>query len=199
MREPFDWILGEARPRGGAGCVALRRFAQDDGAARRAALAQLVADWRGRAGEAAPAIGATGFGAPCALGLADPPFVSLAHRPGLLALAVAERPVGVDCEWLGPAQPPAWNVLAETERARLAAIDEPVARHRAFLIVWTQKEAYVKALGLGFRREPSGYAVRDVASGRFVVDDPLGPGGDGETRALELDGRPLLASVATLA
>ncbi|HVB90376.1 MAG TPA: 4'-phosphopantetheinyl transferase superfamily protein [Beijerinckiaceae bacterium] len=92
-------------------------------------------------------------------------FVSVAARGPLAAIAVSRRPVGVDLEPLGPAHEPVWHVLHEHERQSLEAL-ESAERHERFLRIWTMKEAYLKALGLGFERDPSRIqiSVRDGAT-----------------------------------
>ena len=92
--------------------------------------------------------------------VAGGPEFSVAHSGALIAVAVAGDPVGVDVEQLdGRARPLGRDgdpdalarlVLAESERAALAAVDPP-ARARAFLVAWARKEAVTKATGDGLR------------------------------------------------
>jgi 4'-phosphopantetheinyl transferase len=79
---------------------------------------------------------------------------NLSHTQGMVALAVSRRaPVGVDVENMERV------VDAEALTARYFAPEElfalqtlpPNARRAHFLRLWTLKEAYVKALGLGLR------------------------------------------------
>jgi 4'-phosphopantetheinyl transferase len=77
----------------------------------------------------------------------------------LFGLARGER-IGVDVEIVRPLDPPD-AALHPQERARLAAMSD-AARLAAFYEIWTAKEAYVKALGAGLRRDP---ALIDVAAG----------------------------------
>jgi phosphopantetheinyl transferase len=72
---------------------------------------------------------------------------NLSHTGGLCALAVSDRPVGIDVE-------PATRDL----RTALGRCGSPRERHRLrgrpiadVVTVWTVKEAYAKALGLGHR------------------------------------------------
>ncbi len=86
----------------------------------------------------------------------DPPqgralSVSLSDAASHLAVAVARTPnLGIDIEALygrviAPVPLP-W--IAPSEAAAIAAAPD-AARRRHFLSIWTQKEAYLKALGLG--------------------------------------------------
>ena len=64
---------------------------------------------------------------------------------------------------------PAWNVLHEFEKAALAELPQE-RQSEAFLRLWTAKEAYLKALGVGLRREPSEICIRPRAEGFHVLD-----------------------------
>jgi 4'-phosphopantetheinyl transferase len=88
--------------------------------------------------------------------LADPaeepgPFFNLSHSGPVVAVAVASVAVGVDVESLRPvvsAERLARRFLSAAEAAAVLAADA-AERDRAFLRIWTQKEAYLKATGLG--------------------------------------------------
>jgi 4'-phosphopantetheinyl transferase len=77
---------------------------------------------------------------------------NLSHTAGLVACAVAlDRDVGVDVEHLWP---PTFDIglarhhFAPAEVAGLEALP-PEARRARFFALWTLKEAYIKARGLG--------------------------------------------------
>lgn len=101
--------------------------------------------------------------------------LSLATRSGLVALALAHRPVGVDVERIDPLQEQPLSVLHPREQAALRALDE-TARPLVFARLWCAKEAYVKALGLGFVRAPDSFAVSLDTSDRFSISDAERPG-----------------------
>lgn len=89
-------------------------------------------------------------------GPADPPGpdFNLSHTQGYNAVAVAHgRRVGVDVERLDRAAERGLDWIeasyAPEERAYLASIPEGRRRDRATLRLWTLKEAYAKARGLG--------------------------------------------------
>ncbi len=96
--------------------------------------------------------------------------ISLATRAGLVAVALAHRPVGVDVERIEPAAAPPLASLHPQERAALCGLPA-AARPLAFARIWTAKEAYVKALGTGFIRAPESFAVTLLDGGRFAIED----------------------------
>ena len=99
-----------------------------------------------------------GFGRPRLAGRPDVHF-SVSHCPDAVAVLVADAPVGVDVEKIRPYDRyAARRVLADAELARLATSSEP---DRDFFRLWTLKESYGKALGVGMS-----YPLREV---RFEV------------------------------
>lgn len=98
-----------------------------------------------------------------------PAFVSVSSRGPLAALAVASSPLGVDLEPFEAAAEPVNAVLHPREIATLAEL-AGAARAREFLRIWTAKEAYLKALGRGFKRDPATIAATCEAA-RFAIDD----------------------------
>ena len=107
---------------------------------------------------------------------------NLTHSGERAALAVATRtPVGIDIETIRTARDPlalARRFFAPEEAQELAVMP-PDRRDRAFLTVWTRKEAFVKGVGVGL----SGHL------GRFRVScDP-----DLQARLLAVDWDPNLA------
>ncbi|MEA2832120.1 MAG: 4-phosphopantetheinyl transferase [Methylobacteriaceae bacterium] len=110
-------------------------------------------------------------GAPRITSAREPIFVSLASRGGLVAIALSDRPVGVDVE-IAAANPPepAWNILHSREREWLSkqSGDEQAEN---FLALWCVKEAYLKAIGLGLRREPAEIAVTLLDRRQVSIED----------------------------
>jgi phosphopantetheinyl transferase len=138
---------------------------------RRAVLRQLFATRLG-CHAASVEIGVDGFGAPrlVAPDTRSPQFLSISARGAFAAFAIAQRPVGIDIEILGKAEPIPSAALHPKEAVRLTALNE-AERHKAFLEIWTTKEAYFKALRLGLRREPSEVEIRlDAHAGVCIID-----------------------------
>jgi 4'-phosphopantetheinyl transferase len=81
---------------------------------------------------------------------------SLSHTTGMVMIALASAPVGIDVEAL-PETTTAEEVaeqLHPKERAELAAV--PAAEYReAFNRCWTRKEALLKAMGVGLNEDLS--------------------------------------------
>jgi 4'-phosphopantetheinyl transferase len=77
---------------------------------------------------------------------------NLSHTEGMVACAIgAQREIGIDVENIersAPAGEIARYAFAASEREALAALPEP-ERRRRFFEIWTLKEAYIKARGLG--------------------------------------------------
>jgi 4'-phosphopantetheinyl transferase len=100
---------------------------------------------------------------------------SLAHAGNRAVLAVAwEREVGIDLEPLDAGldlSPLLASVCTAAEAARIAALP-PAKREEAFLTLWTLKEAYLKATGTGFSRDPRDIEVR-LSEDRAAVHDPI--------------------------
>jgi phosphopantetheinyl transferase len=94
--------------------------------------------------------------------------VSLSSRENIALFALSREKIGVDVEVLA-AMAPAWNVLHESEKAALAELPQE-RQSEAFLRLWTAKEAYLKALGVGLRREPSEICIRPRAEGFHVLE-----------------------------
>lgn len=109
--------------------------------------------------------------------------LSTASRAGLAAMTVAAAPVGVDLELVDPTADIPWRVLHPAEAAMLRSGGSE-AKAEAFCRLWSVKEAYLKALGLGLSREPSSFAVHFTGPDVAVVEDPLGPAGTADARTL---------------
>jgi len=130
------------------------------------------------------ATGAEPSGRPILLNPPKPAFVSVTHSGQIVAAAVAPPPVGIDGEQLPRAPHHPRLVPRVCSPAELDALDRlaPNERDEAFMRIWTRKEAYGKALGVGLDFPlrtvtvgPEGTRIRGV-TGRWVVTDlDLGP------------------------
>lgn len=124
--------------------------------------------------------------------------ISLATRAGLVAVALATRPVGIDVERVDPAAEPPYAALHPDEAGLLratGAADRPFA----FARLWAAKEAYVKALGTGFLRAPESFAVRLLSAEGFRIHDPAERRGAGGTlRLCKNGGQDILAAAVAL-
>lgn len=134
---------------------------------RRALLRRVLARRTGMAAHSVPLVH-DDAGRPCLRGM-DDVYVSTANAGSLLAVVVANGPVGVDVERRRPL--PDWRALATDhftprEVARIAALPEAVAED-AVLRLWTMKEAAAKALGVGL---PDGLPSLDLACRALDAD-----------------------------
>lgn len=96
-------------------------------------------------------------------------FVSVSSRGAHAALAVASSPVGVDLEPLDEAAPVIEDILGKREKLALSKLDDAQRVH-AFLRMWCAKEAYLKAVGRGFKRDPALINI-DARATTFTVED----------------------------
>jgi 4'-phosphopantetheinyl transferase len=102
----------------------------------------------------------------------DPLHFSLSHTRGLILVGVAAEPVGVDVERVVGAATAEVCAAAfhPAERAELDGL-APAERPARFARLWTRKEAYLKGLGTGLRRDllalhhaaAPGWTLLDVA------------------------------------
>ena len=159
--------------------VALADLTSQPGA-RRAFARDMIAERLGcapaRVALAHDAQGAPQIAAPaCAL------HMSLSSRDSIGAFALGARPVGVDVEIVGPAFAPPWGVLHARERRMIEADADA---HRTFLRIWTAKEAYLKALGVGLAREPAEIEIRLGEEPMFDVWDAGRKAASAQARSL---------------
>ncbi|MGX1787617.1 4'-phosphopantetheinyl transferase family protein [Bosea sp. NPDC055332] len=120
--------------------------------------------------------------------------LSLATRSGLVAVALGHGPVGIDVEQVATAGEPPLAVLHPDERRWLESLPAP-ARPLAFAQLWSAKEAYVKALGIGFARAPESFSVQlDGAEGFAVSDEDNGRRASGFVRLTKNGGHETMAA-----
>jgi 4'-phosphopantetheinyl transferase len=85
---------------------------------------------------------------------------NLAHAGDWAVCATDSRPLGVDVEVVRPLDVEvAAGVLSAHERRDLLR-RQPLERLRRFYELWTLKESYLKALGLGLRIPPDSFTVQ---------------------------------------
>ena len=97
--------------------------------------------------------------------------ISLATRGGIVAVALAHHAVGIDVEQVEPGSHLPLGLLHPAEQAALAAVSN-LEQALLFARIWTLKEAWLKALGTGFARELSSFAIAIGADGTVQIDDP---------------------------
>ncbi len=120
--------------------------------------------------------------------------LSLATRAGMVAVALADSPVGVDVEAVDARAAPPTAVLHSEEATWLFAQPEH-ERALAFARLWSAKEAYVKALGTGFTRPPESFTVSISPDGRLTVRGGAdAAAATGVSRTIENGGQEILAA-----
>jgi 4'-phosphopantetheinyl transferase len=98
-------------------------------------------------------------------------YLSTSSRGSIAAMAIARSQVGIDVELADTRAEIPWNVLHAQEATGLRSLGGE-ERSRAFARLWSLKEAYVKALGIGLAREPSSFAVSLADKDSAVLHDP---------------------------
>lgn len=94
--------------------------------------------------------------------------ISSSSRENICLFGLTRQgPIGVDVEIFHPIEPPE-AALHPDEIKRLAALPALEAA-AAFYDIWTVKEAYIKALGLGLRREAT--QIRVTPGAVLVIED----------------------------
>jgi 4'-phosphopantetheinyl transferase len=103
---------------------------------------------------------------------ATPLHFSLSHAGGVVLVALADRPVGVDVEsWPTEATVSAVApTLPVAERAAIAAASRR-ARRAAFARAWARLEAYLKAVGTGIAVDLTEVDLLGAQAGGWVIED----------------------------
>lgn len=104
-----------------------------------------------------------------------PQQFNLSHSGNWAWLAMAPNPLGVDGEsatQLGEDLAGLMQIVCHSEELEQAPADAAL-RRAWFLRLWTQKEAYCKALGLGFQIDPKRLCVHRLAGEDSIRDERL--------------------------
>lgn len=116
-------------------------------------------------------------GRPVLVDRPEQPGFSVTRTRGLVVVALADGPVGVDAErWVaGEVSAAVTMLLHPKERLWLTGLSG-TERPRAFTRAWVRKEAYLKAVGTGVAHGLDGQAVHAQAPAGWIVREvPLGP------------------------
>jgi 4'-phosphopantetheinyl transferase len=124
-------------------------------------------------------------GRPVLTGALNHYFVSIAHSGPHVVVGAANEQIGVDVEQLRQSVPSPQLMARVCSPDELRALENmaDADREAAFMRVWTRKEAYGKALGVGI-----GFGLRSVTVG---VSGPTTVSGDGNWQVADLDIDPL--------
>jgi 4'-phosphopantetheinyl transferase len=103
---------------------------------------------------------------------------NLSYRPGRALLAVSDAgPVGVDVEklMLLPESAPLVNELFSPDEQEALHTAPPAAWESIFYTIWTRKEAYAKALGMGLSMPFNSFTVLKLSpDGLLMLTEPTG-------------------------
>ncbi|MBQ7622016.1 MAG: 4'-phosphopantetheinyl transferase superfamily protein [Candidatus Methanomethylophilaceae archaeon] len=102
---------------------------------------------------------------------------NLSHSGHYVTFAVSDDPVGIDIESIGHNRDIAKRVMDPQEYADFMDTVGEKDREEVFARMWTAKESYMKALGLGFRLPPESFRVLygyDIRSpdGSMTISEP---------------------------
>ncbi|MFI9100853.1 4'-phosphopantetheinyl transferase family protein [Streptomyces fildesensis] len=118
-------------------------------------------------------------GPPMVLRPHTPLWIGISHTEGCGLLAVSDAPVGVDVERVRTVRTEelAPVALTRSEDGYLRTVPEGIARERAFLRMWTRKEAVLKAVGIGISTDLTAIEThpRSVGTARVVAGLPGAP------------------------
>jgi 4'-phosphopantetheinyl transferase len=108
-------------------------------------------------------------------------FVSIAHSGSHVVVAVANEQIGVDVEELrqSATSPQLMARVCSPDELRLLENMNEDDRAVGFMKVWTRKEAYGKAIGIGI-----GFGLRSITVG---VSGPTTVNGTGDWQVADLD------------
>ena len=105
--------------------------------------------------------------------LPDTKPYNLSHSGDYAVLAVSNGSVGVDLERIRPID---WNLISARffhplERSFLLQSADPLS---AFFSIWTLKESYLKAEGLGFSVSPASFSILPAGESGAVMGGETG-------------------------
>lgn len=102
-------------------------------------------------------------GKPCLAGIPDICF-SLSHSGCMAMCALAEQEVGCDVEKKEALDPAlAEYAMTKEELKRIYSLKDPQKQEEMFFRIWTLKESYMKATGLGMRLAPHDFEISFTA------------------------------------
>ena len=121
-------------------------------------------------------------GRPALDGPSRPLHFSLSRSAGVVLIGIAPTPIGVDVEILPPPETVAEvsALLHAAERAEILSA-APTRRAHVFASIWTRKEAYLKAIGIGIATDLDAHYVgtderATTPAGWTVVNLPVAAG-----------------------
>ncbi|GAA3367415.1 hypothetical protein GCM10020367_67260 [Streptomyces sannanensis] len=141
---------------------------------------------------ACPGCGGTDHGPPTIVHPDTPLRISVSHTVGRGALALGNRPVGVDVEQHRTVELPqlAWTVLSPGECRWLDELPDDRARLLGFFRCWTRKEAALKAIGVGIVGDLRAWHSHPDRGDDIVMDSAAAGSTTGAWRVRDLNVGP---------
>lgn len=115
--------------------------------------------------------GRNAYGKPYFLNATDICF-NISHSGSMVAAAFSGREVGCDIEEITDADMAlAGRFFSRDEYEELLAEKDSDRRNRAFFRLWTMKESYMKAKGMGLSLPPESFSVNKIKDFSFFSPD----------------------------
>ena len=119
-----------------------------------------------------PSIKVTSNGKPYLIG-EERMYFNLSHSEGMVMCAIADKEVGCDVERkAGLDRELAEYVMTAYEIGKIYGLERDTEQQEMFFRLWTLKESYMKATGLGIGLEPKSFGLRALHEG-FKVMPPV--------------------------
>jgi 4'-phosphopantetheinyl transferase len=146
--------------------------------AHRALFAELllntVAVHRLRVPREALVFGRGKWGKPCLLSHPHLHF-NLTHSGSHILCASADTPLGIDAESPGPIDEAVWDLALSPDEYRVMHNCPIEDRSQRFITLWTVKESFAKALGMGLELSFTDLTIQDRPEGITLLrrDEPI--------------------------
>ena len=111
------------------------------------------------------------------------PYFSISHCKEGIAVAIDDKPIGIDIEAIRHANEELIErTMNEEEKSKVERQKSKEERDREFTRLWTQKEAIVKAVGTGImsfeqlqgiRNQESGFRIQTIEKEKYIYSIAL--------------------------
>jgi len=97
-------------------------------------------------------------------------FFNLSHSHEMIVLATDDEPIGIDIEYIAPLNDLKDLIGQFTEKEQEAYFAQPeISRLNFFYDLWTYKESYLKAIGIGFGYSLQSFSIQVADGAAFLL------------------------------